>query len=151
YRADDFLAAAARAGVEVVVASDRCHVLDEVWRWPANSLVVDFYDPEGAAATIAAAGPFAAVVATEGETPALIAALAAARLGLPHDSADAARAARDKLVMRDLCAAAGVPQPRYTTLGVAAQPPETIQFPCVLKPRILSASRGVIRADDPAG
>src|SRR5207253_399029 len=57
YRAAEFLAAAARAGAEVWVASDRCHVLDRVYLWPERSLVVDFYDPDAAVERIVAAGP----------------------------------------------------------------------------------------------
>ena len=54
--------------------------------------------------------------------------------------------------MRRALAAAGVPQPEHRTVGpsqdsaaVAAE----IGLPCVVKPLSLSASRGVIRADDP--
>src|SRR5688500_9510337 len=85
YRADDFLAAAARAGTEVVVATDRCHVLDGVYQFPAFSLVLDYRDPERAAETLVEATMSmqpAAIIATEGETPALVAALAAKALGL---------------------------------------------------------------------
>jgi hypothetical protein len=109
YRADDFLAAAERAGAPVVVASDRCHVLDGVYRFPPRSIVIDYHRPEDAARAIvdAVAGERpSAVVATEGETPALVAALAARALGLQALGVGAARAARDKRIMRELCAAA---------------------------------------------
>ncbi len=159
YRADDFLAAARRAGVEVVVASDRCHVLDEVWDWPADALVVDYLDPEGAAAAIVEAvrarAP-AAIVATEGETPALVAALAARALGLRAAAVGGARAARDKHRSRLLCREAGVPVPPFTLVPTAdpqvalARVRDAFGFPCVLKPLFLSASRGVIRADGEA-
>jgi biotin carboxylase len=154
YRADDFLAAAERAGARVLLASDRCHVLDGRYAFPVESIVVDYHDPEGAAATIAAAArPFEpqAVVATEGETPALVAALAARALGLRALGVSAARAARDKLAMRRACAAAGVPVPRFAVVDVDAAEPPALGFPCVLKPTFLSASRGVMRADDAAG
>jgi biotin carboxylase len=150
YRADDFLAAAARAGAEVVLATDRCHVLDEKFAWPAESIVIDYHDPEGAAATLAAkAADVRAVVATEGETPALVAALVAERLGLPGNPVAAARAARDKHALRAVCAAAGVPVPRFA-LAPVDDPTPPLPYPCVLKPRFLSASRGVIRADEDA-
>jgi biotin carboxylase len=157
YRAGDFLAAAQRAGAEVLVASDRCHMLDERYAFPRESIVVDYHDPEGAAATIAAAAaPHRpqAVIATEGETPALVAALAARALGLPALGVSGARAARDKLASRRACAGAGVPVPRFAAVpaaGAGATPPPAIGFPCVLKPTFLAASRGVMRADDPAG
>jgi biotin carboxylase len=156
YRADDFVAAAERAGAEVLVASDRCHVLDGVWRWPETSIVVDVHDPAGAAATIAARAPgAAAVIGTEGELAALVAALAAQELGLPHNPVAAAEAARDKHLMLARCADAGVPVPRHALVpavaGRGADAGSPVGYPCVLKPTFLSASRGVIRADDDAG
>jgi biotin carboxylase len=66
----------------------------------------------------------------------------------------AARATRDKRVMRELLARAGVPSPAFTTVRLDEDPAAAarrVRYPCVLKPRVLSASRGVIRADDPAG
>jgi hypothetical protein len=44
YKADDFLAACAKIGVEAVLATDRCHVLDGYYRFPEGSLVIDFYE-----------------------------------------------------------------------------------------------------------
>ena len=55
YGADGFVGACGRVGAGVVLASDRCHVLDRSWHWPADSLVIDFADPDAAAAAIAAA------------------------------------------------------------------------------------------------
>jgi biotin carboxylase len=153
YRADDFLAAAARAGAEVIVASDRCHMLDGVYRFPEGSLVLDYHQPERAAEDLVAqtrARRPAAIVATEGETPALVAALAARALGLRAVGVAAARAARDKYRMRIACAAAGVPVPSFAMVPLE-DPVPPLGFPCVLKPRFLAASRGVIRADDPRG
>jgi biotin carboxylase len=151
YRADDFVAAAARAGAEVVLASDRCHVLDEKYAWPERSIVVDFHDPEAAAATICARAPdLRGVVATEGETPALVAALVAARLGLAHNPPAAARAARDKHLQRQTLAAAGVPVPPFARVAID-DPAPPLPYPVVVKPTFLAASRGVMRADDDAG
>jgi biotin carboxylase len=147
YRAEDFLAAARRAGADVVLASDRCHVLAGEYGWPGDSLAVDFRVPDDAAEAIARAVPDArAIVAVEGETPALIASLAAARLGLAHNDPDAAAAARDKLRMITRLADAGIPTPRFEVLE-DGEP--SLPYPVVLKPRTLSASRGVIRADSP--
>ncbi len=152
YRADDFFAAAERAGAEVVVASDRCHVLDEKYTWPESSIVVDYKDPEAAAATILAeAGRLDGVAGTEGETAALVAALVADQLGLASNPPAAAALARDKRGMREVCAAAGVAVPRFAVVSVEdTTPPPDLPFPLVLKPTFLGASRGVIRADDEA-
>src|SRR5262249_4879750 len=139
---------AERAGAEVVIASDRCHVLDEKYAWPERSIVVDYHDPDGAAATILArAGRLDGVVGTEGETPALVAALVAERLGLRPNPAGAAPVARDKPAQRRALAAAGVPVPRFALVSVEDRTPP-LPFPVVLKPTFLSASRGVMRADD---
>jgi ATP-grasp domain/L-amino acid ligase C-terminal domain 2 len=153
YRADDFFAAAERAGAEVVVASDRCHVLDEKFVWPERSIVVDYHAPEEAAAKIVAeAGPIDGIAGTEGETPALVAALVADKLGLLANPPGAAALARDKRRMREVCARAGVPVPRFAMARVSdATPPPGLAFPVVLKPTFLGASRGVMRADDEAG
>lgn len=160
YRADDFVAAADKLGVEVVLGSDRCHVLDEqgaVEKAARESVVLDFLDPEASAEKVAALAretPLDGVVATDDGTTE-IAALAAAKLGLPHNPPDAARATRDKLALRERLAAAGVRQARFRSIPVATDPEAAARlaadspgFPCVLKPRTLSASRGVIRADD---
>ena len=170
YGAAGFAEACARAGAGVVIASDRCHVLDGAWRWPEDSLVIDFTDPEQAAATIAGAGAdgsnaaVAAVLPVGGELPAEVAAAAARRLGLSANAPDAMRAAGNKLVLRErLAAADGVDrdfrQPRFMALPRALPPDQAaaaidarggVGFPCVLKPLMLSGSRGVIRADDRA-
>jgi biotin carboxylase len=51
--------------------------------------------------------------------------------------------------MRQLFEAAGLPVPRYRLMH-AGNEGANAPFPCVLKPLNLSASRGVIRANDPA-
>jgi biotin carboxylase len=93
-----------------------------------------------------------------------VAAVASARLGLPHNPPEAARAARRKDLLRRALLAAGVRTPRFHLLSADADPAAAAAqhlqaaeaageeaFPCVLKPTFLAGSRGVIRADDPAG
>jgi biotin carboxylase len=63
----------------------------------------------------------------------------------------AALAARDKHRQRELLAKAGVPVPRFLLKRLTDDPREVgkaITYPCVLKPLRLSASRGVIRANN---
>ena len=149
YRAADFLAAARALGAEVVVASERRLV-----SMGDNQLTLDLRRPEAAAEAIAALAeerPLDAVVAVD-DQGVRVAALAAERLGLSGNPPEAAAATRDKAAMRRALAAAGVPQPEHRTVGpsddsaaVAAE----VGLPCVVKPLSLSASRGVIRADDP--
>jgi biotin carboxylase len=154
YRATDFLRAARAVGAEVVIASDREQAMAEAMG--DNALEVDLRRPETAADAIvalAARTPLDAVVAVD-EQGVLVAALAAARLGLAHNSPESVAATRDKSLLRRALDEAGVPQPRHRTAGleddVAALAAE-VGLPCVVKPVSLAASRGVIRADDPDG
>jgi biotin carboxylase len=161
YRAEDFLQAAADLGLEVVYATDRCHVLDELGAvpMPGDSLVLDFRDVPGSVEKIAdyaSKKAVGAVIAVDDQT-APIAALAQAALDLPHNAPAGAAASKDKLRMRLMLARSGVLQPRFVAVRRAIDPQAAarfvgrrIGFPCVLKPRSLSASRGVIRADDRA-
>lgn len=153
YRARDFLAAARALDVEAVVGSDHRQVLAPCSG--ANGLYVDFADVCRGAEQVRAFGtrtPLDAVLATDDES-ALTAALAARALGLRHNDPAAVLAARDKYRFRRALHAAGLPGPafclvdRRTDLARTAQ---TLRYPCVVKPRSLSAGRGVIRADEPA-
>ncbi len=153
YKAPDFLAAADRLGAEVVVASETEQTLAEAMG--DRALVIDLADPEGSAAAVtalAARRPLDAVVAVD-DQGVLIAALAARELGLPANAPEAVARTRNKAAMRTaLAAAPGVSQPPFRILNlgddvVAAA--EEVGWPVVVKPVSLSASRGVIRADDP--
>src|ERR1700716_1121281 len=93
YQTSVFAEAGARLGLDVVMATDRCHVLDDPWGGGALPLRCE--DPDGAAAVLAELGPFDGVVAV-GDRPASIAAVAAARLGLRYNSVDAVAACRNK-------------------------------------------------------
>jgi biotin carboxylase len=149
YRAADFLTAARALGAEVAVASERRLV-----SMGDAQLTLDLCRPEAAAeaiATLAEEKPLDAVVAVD-DQGVRVAALVAERLGLPGNPPEAAAATRDKAAMRRALAAAGVPQPEHRTLGPGDDPAAItpdVGLPCVVKPLSLSASRGVIRADDP--
>ena len=156
YRLEDFRAAARRLGVPLVVGSDRCHRIEDYFGEEKDLLSLDYRRPDHAAEQIAdAAGrrPIRGIVPASDPT-AVIAALAAERLGLPHNPPESARRAANKLAMRVALAGAGLPVPRFRAFPVAEGPARAaaeVDYPCVLKPLIFSASRGVIRADDPAG
>jgi biotin carboxylase len=79
------------------------------------------------------------------------AAVIAERLGLRGSAVAAVAAARDKYQMRQCLAAGGVPIPRFRRIALKDDPflaARGVAFPCVLKPLALSASRGVIRANN---
>jgi len=150
YKASDFLAAADRLDVRVVVGTDRSQSLEDVA--PGHTLVLDFERPDHGVRRIAelhAESPFDAVIGVDDEA-ADLAALTAAELGLPHNSAASVRAARDKYETRRLLEAAGLRVPRYRRLALDDRPEQAaleLEYPCVVKPLGLSASRGVLRAD----
>ncbi|MGH8898337.1 MAG: ATP-grasp domain-containing protein [Egibacteraceae bacterium] len=153
YRAADFLRAAAEVGAEVVVASERRQALAPLMGHRA--LTVALRRPGKAADRIVALAeqaPLDAVVAVD-DQGVLVAAQAAARLGLAHNPPEAVAATRDKAVLRRRLAAAGVQQPEFRVVAgdddVAAAA-AAVGPPVVVKPVSLSGSRGVIRADDPA-
>ena len=151
YRTHDFLDAARTLGVEIVCASDEPSTFET--HAPDNLLTLDFDDPDAAATKVAAlAGrrPLAAVVGVDDLT-AVAAAAIAERLGLKANGRAAVTAARDKHQMRQCLAAAGVPVPRFRRIALKDDPflaARGVAFPCVLKPLALSASRGVIRANN---
>ncbi len=151
YKARDFVEAGVKRGVDTIVGSDRKQALEDVA--PATTVTLDFTRPSTAAGQIAAFSarhPLNAIVPTDDVT-AEVAALASEALGLPHNPPEAARAARHKDRLRAILAAAGVRTPRFRLLRVTDDPAIRAaeqEYPCVLKPTFLAASRGVIRADD---
>ena len=152
YRTEAFIAAATRLGVELVCASERPSTLEEL---SPNSLVtLDFADPYGSAETIvrfARSRPIDAVVGVDDLTTVTAAAISQ-RLGLKANALPAVTTARDKHAMRRCLAEAGVSVPRFQLVELSDDPAraaQKVEYPCVLKPLMLSASRGVIRANDP--
>ncbi|MGA8371857.1 MAG: ATP-grasp domain-containing protein, partial [Acidimicrobiales bacterium] len=152
YRASDFLSAAARLGVEVVVGSEHRQALSGAMG--DRALVVPLADTAAAVAAIVLLHhrtPLDAVLAVD-DQGVIVAALAAQQLGLRHSPPGAVAGTRDKAVMRQRLTAA-LPQPRFGTVppgaNVAAVAAE-IGYPSVVKPVSRSASQGVIRVDDPA-
>ena len=152
YRAEAFLSAASQLGVTVVIGSDQPQTLSELS--PRKSFVIDFSKPEKATKTIvtfAQAHPIDAIVGVDDDTTVLVS-MAAQALSLAHNSVESARTTRSKYQMRKVLAAAGIPSPRFELVSINADPAKIAKhakFPCVLKPLSLSASRGVIRANDP--
>ena len=148
YRVEAYLEAADRLGVELVLATD---LPDAAMRFGRSAVVLDLADPAEAASSVVSAAPLHGVIATC-EASAVVASLSCERLGLPHHAPEGARAAHDKRRMRERLRSAGFLSPRFRVLE-PNQSPESIQrfiqFPCVVKPPMLSGSQGVIRADDP--
>jgi biotin carboxylase len=154
YRARAFLEAASRLDLAVTVGTEREQPL--VALAPSGTLALDFDDPRRAQQQVvdfAERFPIDAVVGVDDDTT-VLAAQAAEALGLPHNSVESVKAARYKDIMRLALAEAELPSPRFAVVGTDEDPERVAarqRYPCVLKPLSLSASRGVIRADDPAG
>ncbi len=149
YRTIDFLSAARDLRIDLVVASDGDLPMAGLGK--ARTLTIDFTRPEWSAARIAKLNPSPDAVISAGDKGVLVAAMASNLVGAPTNPVTAVSATRDKAHMRGLLASAGVPQPRYATArpGTVPELAAGIGFPCVVKPRHLSGSRGVIRVDTP--
>ena len=159
YRATDFLEAALKLNVEVVVASEEAATTADLS--PRHTLVLDFSAPTVATQIIvefAETYPIAAIVGVDDDTT-LLATAASEALGLPHNPVDSAKATRNKYLLRHTLATNGVSVPAYQRVSIQDDAAEIaaklgtdthVSFPCIIKPLSLSASRGVIRADTPA-
>jgi biotin carboxylase len=153
YRSGDFLQAAARSNAQVVVGTDQALVMQSFSRDAV--LRLDFGHPEIAASRIVAshdAKPFDALIGVD-EATSLVAATAARSLGLPHNSTASIRAAHNKYALRCAMRHTDLLSPGFRLMRLDEDPGAVsacVKYPCVLKPLELSASRGVIRVDNPA-
>ena len=153
YQIRSFGAAAERLGVELLLATDRCHRLDDPWR--DGAVPIPFHDENAAVRAIVDAAdtaPFDAVLAV-GDRPALIGALASRALDLRGHPPAAVRTAEHKLKTRMRLRADGLRTPWFRSIPVDRDNGvllERVAYPCVVKPLGMAASRGVMRADTPA-
>ncbi|MGD0773637.1 MAG: ATP-grasp domain-containing protein [Candidatus Solibacter sp.] len=146
YQIRVFADAARRLGVDVTLATDRCHILDDPWGDRAVAVKFDRIEES----LKALRGLRVDGVAAVGDGPAVLAAAAAEMLGVPFHPLAAARACHDKHLARDLFQAAGMRVPAFFRASLMDDPAvlaARAPYPCVLKPLGLSGSRGVIRAN----
>lgn len=153
YQTRSFALAARKLGAEVIIGSDRCHQLEDPWA--DGAIPLHFEEASAAAATLVEAvraTPVRAILAL-GDRQTVTAAYTARALGLRYNAPDAVENCRSKLRQREVLRAAGLPVPDFfdflVSEDVATVLPR-VNFPCVLKPLRLSASQGVIRANDAA-
>jgi len=154
YRTAAFMEAAQSLDVDIVAASELPSTMQSLN--PRGLMTLDFLDPEVAAAN---AAEFArnykvdAVIPVDEDT-AVAAAWIARELNLSHNSISSATIAKNKLLMREALKKAGVRVPAFWHFPLGsdlAMQASRASYPCVIKPVFLSTSRGVMRADDPAG
>ena len=150
YQIRMFDEAATRLGVDLRLASDRCAVLDDPWR--DHAIAVHFHDLEASMRAVAAAfgsSPPDGVLAV-GDRPTTLAARVASHFGIPWHSIDAVEASRLKVRSRERLRDAGLHVPWFHVVpaGEPVAAGLVDRYPCVVKPVMLSGSRGVMRADN---
>jgi biotin carboxylase len=153
YQTRSFAEAARKLGVELIYATDRCHQLDDPWN--DRAIPVHFETPEGAAAEIMEAlrGAEPDGILALGDRSVIAAAYAARGIGVIYNHPASVEACRNKEHMRAAFRDAGLRVPWFRSLPVNPSPDPAlagVQFPCVVKPLCLSASQGVMRANNPA-
>jgi len=143
--------AARKLGVQLVYVTDRCHQLEDPWG--DQAIAVHFQAPEEAAfsAMEALRGQHVSGILALGDRPTAAAAYAARGLGIAYNHPAAVEACRNKLRMREVFRDAGPIVPWFRKLPIDPAPEPSllgISYPCVLKPLSLSASQGVVRANN---
>ena len=143
------MAAARKENAEVIIGTDQ--TLEALPK--GATFVVDFADPETGLRQVMAhceQCPVDGVIGVD-EVTLTLAARAAKALGLKGNEVDVVAAAINKLEFRRTLKDAGLPVPEFKHIPAAATAAEGLHglpYPCVLKPTGLSASRGVMRANN---
>ena len=151
YQTRSFDEAARQNNVEIIYVTDRCHQLEDPWG--DQAIPVSFESPENAAATVVEKLRARRVdgILALGDRPAAVAAYVARALGIIYNHPAAVEACRSKLRTREVLRDAGLQVPWFRTVALRpdAEPALLgISYPCILKPLSLSASQGVIRANN---
>jgi len=151
YRNRDFLAAARALDAEIIPAANYCHQLAPSWGL-APIMALHFDRPEASAETVLReVGRAPDAVLAVDDSGLELAAILNERFGLSGNSVQSVQTTRDKLAFRALLQARGLPCPAFQPLSDDTDLRNfalRLEYPVVVKARRLSASRGVIRADD---
>lgn len=151
YRTEAFVQAAATLDVTLTVASEVPSSFEKLN--PGGLLTIDLFRLERAVEQVrlfAAQHPIDAVCGVDDDTAVVAAAIAKA-LRLPGNEVEATQAARNKYQQRVLLRDAGVSVPNFGVHRLEDDPrpiASRTQYPAVVKPLSLSASRGVMRIDN---
>ena len=149
YRIAAYLKAALLLDVHVVIASPGKHSLVSA---VFSGIHVDLNDPAaiGLLVQAALATPFHGVIATD-DASVELASQIAKKLGLPGNTPGAAKISRRKDLARTCLSASSVSVPEFRIVQFASPLEDQVvglHYPVVVKPVGLSASRGVIRANN---
>ena len=153
YQTRSFGDAAAKLGVRLIFATDRCDHLEDPWR--DHAIPVRFHDESYSVRIILnelKQTPPVGVLAV-GDRPMHLAASVTQVFGLQGNTLEAVGISRNKLATRQALKAAELPVPWFRAVSVDSDIvtlAQEVSYPCVLKPLALSGSRGVIRADTPS-
>jgi ATP-grasp domain/L-amino acid ligase C-terminal domain 2 len=151
YQTRSFEEAAQKHGTEIIYVTDRCHQLEDPWG--DRAIAVHFESAQSAAANVVEAlnGKSVDGILALGDSPSVAAAYTARELGISYNHPAAVEACRSKSRMREIFRETGLQTPWFRTINLDPLPEPAllgISYPCVLKPLSLSASRGVIRANN---
>jgi biotin carboxylase len=152
YRTSDFMRAASDLDINVIVGIDTEFIVKTDQE---SVIALDFSDPDKAAEAISQFRPeidIDAILAVD-DAGTLIAAKASQILELPHNSVSSVELTRDKYALRTALSVSRLPSPGYKLFDIAQSEDDlrdigdSMKYPVVLKPRGLSGSQGIIRAD----
>jgi ATP-grasp domain/L-amino acid ligase C-terminal domain 2 len=151
YQTRSFEEAARKHNTELIYVTDRCHQLEDPWG--DRAIAVHFESAQSAAANVVEAlhGRSVDGILALGDSPSVAAAYTARELGISNNQPASVEACRSKLRMREVFQQAGLKTPWFRVMNLDPLPEPAllgISYPCVLKPLSLSASRGVIRANN---
>ena len=151
YQTRAFNSVAQKYGVELIFVTDRCNRLDDPWQ--DRAIGVHFENAEAAARTVVLSQSGFSVdgVLALGDRPTPTTAFTAWSMGIPFHHPASVLACRNKHRMRGVFRDAGLPVPWFRTVPLHPVPEPSllgIAYPCVLKPLALSASQGVLRANN---
>jgi hypothetical protein len=151
YQTRSFEEAARKHNVELIYVTDRCHQLEDPWG--DRAIAVHFESAQSAAGSVVEAlnGESVDGILALGDSPSVAAANTARELRISYNHPASVEACRSKLRMREVFQQAGLKSPWFRTINLNPLPEPSlldISYPCVLKPLPLSASRGVIRANN---
>ena len=152
YQIRSFGDAAAKLGIRLMFASDRCDQIDDPW-WD-QAIPVRFHEEERSIEAVlrGCSEPPDGIVAV-GDRPVVLAARLAEHYGLPGHPPRAAAISRNKLLTRQALENAGLQTPAFESVPIDADPTTLAHrspYPAVIKPQALAGSRGVMRVNDEA-
>jgi biotin carboxylase len=123
YQTRAFGEAAERLGVELVFATDRCHLIEDPWQ--DGAVAIRFNDEEASVAAILASAddrPIDGIVVV-GDRPAVIAARVSQALGIAWHPPEAAAIGIHKLRTRERLRAANLPVPSWSVVTLSGRSP----------------------------